>query len=72
MIQLIINLGEDVLDEIAQRRGLDYPNERKVSRDEAVEATRYAIEALRMRLDILEKAPKDATFRIDPELLSRI
>lgn len=47
-------------------------SERKVHRNEALEAYRYAQEALRLRMEAIEKSPDEAVFAIDPELLSRL
>lgn len=49
-----------------------YHTEQEVNRDLALEATEYAAKCLEMRIKKMREAPSTATFRIDPDLLSRL
>lgn len=49
-----------------------YHTEQKVTRDKAIEATEYAIACLTQRLETMKESPSNATFTIDPDLLSRL
>jgi len=49
-----------------------YTPEQKVPRDAAVSAYRYAIDALILRIEAIEKMPKEAEFAIDPHLLAQL
>lgn len=50
----------------------EYTTEQTVPKEKAIEATQYAIEVLKQRVDIMQKAPDAATFRIDPSLLAKL
>lgn len=49
-----------------------YPMEQKMSRDEAIAAIQYSIDAMKIRIKKMKKSPPNATFSIDNDLLSKI
>lgn len=50
----------------------EYPSEQDVTRDQAIEATLYAIESLQVRVEKMRASPESAMFTIDPLLLSKL
>ncbi len=50
----------------------EYSMEQKLPRDKAIEATEYAIEVMRRRVEAMKKSPDTAEFSINPELLSKL
>lgn len=50
----------------------EYPTEQTVPKGKAIEATEYAIASLQQRIEIMKKAPDEATFQIDPSLLAKL
>tara|TARA_B110000503_G_scaffold72026_1_gene111539 strand:- start:116 stop:502 length:387 start_codon:yes stop_codon:yes gene_type:complete len=60
-------------DDSLEKRDLTaYPTEQELPRDKAIEATQYAIDAMKLRVDAMKKAPETKTFLIDPSLLSQL
>lgn len=58
--------------DLSDEKQNEYPSEQKVSRDKAIEATEYAIEAMKMRVQKMKESPDTAEFAINPSLLSQL
>ena len=59
---------ESILDFIEK----EYPNEEKMPKNKAIEATEYAIQSLQLRVEQMKKSPDNAEFCINPSLLQQL
>lgn len=59
-------------EDIEQNKSSEYHTEQELPRDQAIEATKYAIDAMNLRIEAMKKSPATSKFTINHSLLSKL